>query len=356
MKRVNFEVDNYMPVDDDAIEIVKGLTDAYWDKRKHDPETDHFKAVYTFCLSKEADQMEISEIQQLTNDDQRRIQVQAIFAAQLMMYIFHGRQILLPDEHVHTAIMHTKLDRITYADLNFFDVSVYVAMHTPATIEVSTSDGKTATFLLDGVLFFAQPKFLTFSFLGKSMMHDAPGRYVDNYFSMGGDVDSNWSLKQLIKYFINHENIPAELSDVLQYVLSFVFFFANHKDLIETVIDQEYIDILKSVANKKSSKKIKKARRKMQRINDHKIINVKPAQSVYQKFRDHSQQTKANATGSGAANGRDGVKHRRMHLVHGFSKRQRFGRKYEKIKWVYIEPYWRGHITDVTKTTVKKLR
>ena len=94
----------------------------------------------------------------------------------------------------------------------------------------------------------------------------------------------------------------------------------------------------------------------MQRINDHKIINVKPAQSVYQKFRDHSQQTKANATGSGAANGRDGVKHRRMHLVHGFSKRQRFGRKYEKIKWVYIEPYWRGHITDVTKTTVKKLR
>ena len=259
----------------------------------------------------------------------------------LFYFIKNARTVLCPSEDLFIALMNTKFYNIQLSEFRLPYPSFYVLFPQNAfSVSRYFNNGYKITkdkFIVEGVI-VTQTKVgsTEFFLIPQKDSKKTNEKYLGHHFWVNFNNFKNKTFKEIIpelsKSFEEAFVSPQDFfNDFLSVLINFLLFYSMPKMLAAKVVDNEYILLINELLNKRSSKKINKLKRKLDKISPSKIEQINPRINIVWKLDKNRNETYNESS----------MKNKmRLHIVSGHWKIVHIK---EGTKLTYVQPYWRGN-------------
>lgn len=259
----------------------------------------------------------------------------------LFYFIKNARTVLFPSEDLFISLINTKFYNIPLSEVKMPYPSFYILFPRNAfSINRYCNNGyKTYKdkFIVEGVIVTqAKVGSTEFFLIPQEDSKKTNEKFLGHHFWINFNNVKNKTFKEIIpelsKAFKESIVSPEDFfNDFLSILINFLLFYSMPKELAATVVDDEYISLINELLKKRSSKKVNKLRRKLDKMSPSKIEKITPRINIVWKLDKNRNETYNDSS----------IKNKmRLHIVSGHWKIVHTRRG---TKLTYVQPYWRGN-------------
>ena len=259
----------------------------------------------------------------------------------LFYFIKNARTVLYPSEDLFISLVNTKFYNIKLSEVKMPYPSFYILFPQNAfSVSRYLNNGYKVIkdkFIVEGVIVTqAKVGSTEFFLIPQEDSKKTNEKFLGHHFWINFNNVKNKTFKEIIpelsKTFKESIVSPEDFfNDFLSILINFLLFYSLPKELAATVVDDEYISLINELLKKRSSKKINKLKRKLDKISPSKIEKITPRINIVWKLDKNKNETYNDSS----------IKNKmRLHIVSGHWKIVHT-RKVTKL--THVQPYWRGN-------------